>query len=148
MLTGQALEKKQLIKEGKLDKYGRPPKAAATPAPSAPATPAPMAVDEEAKKVCTVCEDALLSQLIITCDYLLAPPMSNFYQRKHEAETGSEAEKTPKKDKKKKKEADAETPAEEKKKKSKDADAEGESPSTEKKKKKKEKKEKQDKVRL
>lgn len=67
--------KKQLIKEGKLDKYGKPnastPKDWASGAATPAAAATPMAVDEEKK-------------------------------RKHESD--SEETKTPKKDKKKKKE--------------------------------------------
>lgn len=112
-LGPKALEKKQLIKDGKLDKYGRP--HATTTPKAAPAAASAMAVD--------------------------TPAADDAKKRKHESD-GSDAEKTPKKDKPKKKKDDKEaaTPAaaadeavttEKKKKKKKDSnDAEASVPAT------------------
>eukprot|EP00048_Salpingoeca_helianthica_P006908 m.104226 g.104226 ORF g.104226 m.104226 type:complete len:476 (-) comp14168_c1_seq1:723-2150(-) len=88
-LGPRAQQKKQLIKEGKLDKYGRPNAStpagwsadSAVPAPAAAAAAATPKADEEKK-------------------------------RKHDSDSEADkAEKTPKKDKKKKKEEGEETPA-------------------------------------
>ena len=119
-LGPRALQKKQLIKEGKLDKYGRPndktPKDWTGSGAAAPSTPAPAGAGTTTSAAATP----------MTVDSEEAK------KRKHGDD--SDSEKTPKKDKKKKKEAESATKE----------DQEG-AASTEKKKKKKEKKEKQDK---